>query len=100
VKKEEMTVRLGYIKANMSLTRKVMRFGIPLNMLLGIIRRFKEHQKKEVKMIFFQTMADIFGSLYFIFDHPLYFAKTGFVKSWSPALQDRISWWSEFWWLL
>jgi hypothetical protein len=40
-KVEEMTVRLGYIKGNMSLTRKVMRFGIPLNMLLGIIKRIK-----------------------------------------------------------
>ena len=34
---EEMTVRLVYIKGNMSLTRKVMRFGIPLNLLLGMI---------------------------------------------------------------
>ena len=35
-----------------------------------------------------------------MFDHPLYFTRTGFVKSWSPALQDRVGWWSEFWWLL
>jgi hypothetical protein len=97
---EEMTVRLGYIKGNMSLTRKVMRFGIHLNLLLGIIKRIKSHQKTPVKMIFFATLADIFGSLYFLFDHPLYFTKTGFVKSVSPALQDRISWYSEFWWLL
>ena len=53
VKTEEMTVRLGYIKANMSLTRKVMRFGVPLNLLLGMVKRFKQHQKTEVKMIFF-----------------------------------------------
>ena len=82
-KVEDMTVRLGYIKANMSLTRKVMRFGVPLNLLLGIIKRIKSHQKTPVKMIFFATLADIFGSLYFLFDHPLYFTKTGFVKSWS-----------------
>jgi hypothetical protein len=85
-KTEELTVRLGYIKANMSLTRKVMRFGLPLDFLLGIIKRFRQNQKSEVKMIFFQTIADIFGSLYNLFDHPLYFCKTGFVKSWSPEL--------------
>tara|TARA_B110000285_G_C14927311_1_gene515651 strand:+ start:74 stop:412 length:339 start_codon:yes stop_codon:yes gene_type:complete len=53
IKTEELTVRLGYIKANMSLTRKVMRFGVPLNLLLGIVKRFRQNQKGEVKMIFF-----------------------------------------------
>ena len=52
-KTEELTVRLGYIKANMSLTRKVMRFGVPLELLLGMIKRFRQNQKSEVKMIFF-----------------------------------------------
>ena len=50
-------------------------------------------------MIFFQTMADIFGALYFLFDHPMYFHKIGLV-TFPPELATRISWWSEFWWLL
>ena len=84
----------------MSLTRKVMRFGQQIPILIGILKRFKAHRAKKVKMIFVQTLADIFGSLYFLFDHPLYFTNTGFLKTWSPELKDRIGWWSEFWWLL
>ena len=41
-----------------------MRFGMQIPYLIGIIRRFREHRTNPVKMIFFQTMADIFFMLY------------------------------------
>ena len=33
--------KLGIIKSNMSLTRKVLRFGMQIPILLGIIKRFR-----------------------------------------------------------
>ena len=45
--------KLAIVKNQMSLTRKVLRFGQELPLLIGILRRFKEHSEKPVKMIFF-----------------------------------------------
>lgn len=92
--------KIAIIRGSMGMTRKIMRFGLEIPIIIGIIKRIKQHNKSPQKMIFIQTLADIFGALYFIFDHPLYFTKTGFLRGWSKELQDRIGWWSEVWWLL
>ena len=51
-------------------------------------------------MIYIQTLADIFGAGYFLFDHPLYFTKMGFVTTWSVDKQWNYEWTSELSWLL
>ena len=75
--------KLGFLKTNMGLTRKVMRFGLIIPIILGMIRRFRENAIKPVKNFILATIADIGGALYFLLDHPLYFTKIGFIKSWS-----------------
>jgi len=65
--------RLEKVQANMSLTRKVLRFGKPFPLIKAIIDRFKAHEKKPVRNILLRTLSDIFLALYFFSDHPLYF---------------------------
>lgn len=62
--------KLQIVYKQCSLTRKVLRFGYQVPWLIGILRRFREHQKSPVKMILIQTLADIFHICYLTFDHP------------------------------
>ena len=83
----------------MSLTRKVLRFGKPLPLVKGIIDRLKTHETKPVRNVLLRTLADIYLSLYFLTDHPLYFQRIGFInmdKSWV----DFIDYWNNIFWLL
>ena len=75
-----------------------MRFGGEIGIILGIIRRFKENQVNPVKMIFFQTLGDLFGLLYLLLDHPLYFVKVGFIKGWSKAKLSTWDWYTDLMW--
>jgi hypothetical protein len=77
--------KLLILKTNMSLTRKVFRFGGEIPTILSIINRFRSHQTKAVKMIFYQTLNDILNVFYLLTDHPLYFIKVGFIKNWTAA---------------
>jgi hypothetical protein len=65
--------RLDKLRGNMSLTRKVLRFGKPLPLIKAIMDRFKAHEKKPVRNILLRTISDISLALYFASDHPLYF---------------------------
>lgn len=76
-----------------------MRFGMQIPYLIGIFRRFREHRTNPVKMIFFQTMADIFFMLYLTTDHPQFFVNIGFMQK-SDAWKERMGWLTEFWWFL
>ena len=69
-------------------------------MILKIIQRFKDNQVKPVKMMFFQTLADLFGLLYLLMDHPLYFVKVGFVKSWAPEFTKKWDWYTDLMWVI
>ena len=40
---QELVKKLGLLKANMSLTRKVMRFGGVISIVLKVIQRFKDN---------------------------------------------------------
>ena len=91
--------RLEKLQSNMSLTRKVLRFGKPLPLIKGIIDRFKAHEKKPVRNVMLRTLADIFLALYFLTDHPLYFQRIGFVKM-EKSTVDFIDWWNNVFWLL
>lgn len=72
--------RLEKLGGNMSTTRKVLRFGKPIPLIKAIIDRLVEHQKRPVRMFWLRTLNDIFLTLYFLTDHPLYFQKIGFIK--------------------
>ena len=83
----------------MSLTRKVLRFGKPIPLVKNIIDRTADHQRKPVRNFALRTLSDIFLSLYFLTDHPLYFQRIGFIKM-DKALVDKIDYWNNVFWLL
>ena len=68
-----MKERLDKLGSNMSLTRKVLRFGKPLPLLKAIMDRTTDHQKKPVRNFWMRNLDDFFLILYFLTDHPLYF---------------------------
>jgi hypothetical protein len=63
----------------MSLTRRVLRFGKPIPVIKDILDRFKEHEKRPVRSIFWKTVSDILLIIYYLSDHPLYFEKIGMI---------------------
>ena len=81
----KLLAKLLMLKNNMSLTRKVFRFGGEIPTILNIINRFRTHQTTAVKMIFYSTLNDILNILYLLTDHLLYFIKVGFIKNWTAA---------------
>lgn len=91
--------KLERVQSNMSLTRKVLRFGKPLPLIKAIIDRFKQHEKSPVRNILLRTLSDIFLSLYFLTDHPLYLQRIGFIKM-DKQLVDFIDYWNNVFWLL
>ena len=95
----ELTDRLSKLAANMSITRKVLRFGKPLPLIKAIIDRIREHQRKGVKMVFWRTISDLCLIIYFLTDHPLYFQRVGLAKMDKPLL-NSIDWWNNFFWLM
>lgn len=97
---EKIVMKMAILYTQCSLTRKVLRFGMQIPLILGMSRRFQEHQKAPVKMILFQTLADVFGVLYNSCDHPNFFLKIGFIKNWSEHSVARWSRMTEFWWFL
>ena len=83
----------------MAITRKVLRFGMPLQHLNGVIKRFKLHEKKPVRMIFWRTVQDLCLSLYFITDHPLYLHKIGLITLKQQQV-TMLEYYSNMFWLL
>lgn len=76
----DTVARLGKLKASMSQTRKVLRFGKEVPLITGIRNRLIAHEKSPQKMVFWRTISDISLILYFFTDHPLYFNGIGFWK--------------------
>lgn len=91
--------RLEKLQSNMSLTRKVLRFGKPLPLIKAIMDRFKQHEKAPVRNILLRTISDISLILYFFSDHPLYFQRIGFIKM-SKSWVDFIDYWNNIYWLV
>ena len=40
---EDIIARLGLLRGNMSMTRKIMRFGGEISIILKVIQRFKDN---------------------------------------------------------
>jgi hypothetical protein len=91
--------RIEKLGANMSLTRKVLRFGKPLPLVKAIIDRIAEHQKKHVRNFWLRNLDDFFLMLYFLTDHPLYFQRIGLIQM-DKNLVSKIDYWNNVFWLL
>ena len=72
--------RLIKLRVSMGMTRKVLRFGKEIPLLVGIRNRLRLHEKDPQRMIFWRTLSDLSLILYFATDHPLYFNNLGFWK--------------------
>lgn len=83
----------------MSLTRKVLRFGKPIQLVKAIMDRLRDHKNKPVRNLMLRTLSDIFLILYFLTDHPLYFQRIGFIKM-DKQMVDFIDWWNNIFWLV
>ena len=71
------------IQRNCGLTRNVLRFGMEIPIIIGIMHRFRQRGEK---LAVVKTLADFCDIVYLLLDHPMYFVKTGFLKNWSPEL--------------
>ena len=100
VKMKQILQKIDLLKSSMSMTRKVLRFGVEIPILINIIKRIKQHQKTSVKMIFIQTLSDFFGAMNYVFDHPLYFRKVGILTTWSDEKYSLWSWYSDMCWFM
>lgn len=81
------------------MTRKILRFGRPLNILKQLLDRLKTHEDKGVRMILFRTLSDIALIFYFLLDHPCYINKIGLYKFESNFISN-IEWFSDFMWMI
>ena len=81
------------------MTRKVLRFGAYVPLILQILGRFKgKDQPKSHQMIFWRTVSDLSLVIYFLTDHPLYFQKIGFTK-FSKEFIKSVDYWNNIFWL-
>ena len=96
---QDLHDRLNKLKSNMSATRKVIRFGKELPLIVGIRNRLRLHEKDPQRMIFFRTLSDLSLMIYFFTDHPLYFNNIGFWK-YDKKFIDSCDYINNVFWLL
>ncbi len=72
---------------------------MPIPIMLTILQRFRDHEKKPQRMIFSKTLSDISLALYFLSDHPLYFQRIGFAK-FDKEFVSKVDYWNNIFWLL
>ena len=76
----ELINRLSKLKSNMSMTRKVLRFGKEIPLVTGTRNRLALHEVTPQRMILYRVLSDITLIAYFFTDHPLYLHNVGFWK--------------------
>ena len=76
----ELSARLSKLKSNMSMTRKVLRFGKEIPLITGIRNKLALHEVSPQRMILYKVLSDLTLILYFFTDHPLYLHNVGFWK--------------------
>lgn len=97
--RQDLVQRLSKLKGSMSATRKVLRWGKELPLIVSIRNRLQEHSKSPVRSVFLKTMDNISLALYFFTDHPLYLHSIGFWKL-DPAFYKKMDFINNFFWLL
>ena len=81
---KELIKRLNALKGSCSATRKVLRFGKEIPLIVNIRNRLNLHESTPQRMIEYRTLTDLALVFYFLTDHPLYFHSIGFWK-FSPS---------------
>lgn len=94
---DDVVTRLNKLKASMSSTRKVLRFGKEIPLVTRIADRHKVGNKESIKTL--RSVSDLFLALYFLTDHPLFFHNTGFWKFEQTTL-SKIDYINNVFWLL
>jgi len=59
--------------SNMSLTRKVLRFGSYIPLIQNMTKRLQDYNPRNKGLVFWRTISDLSLVIYFLTDHPLYF---------------------------
>ena len=59
--------KCNIIERNCGLTRKVLRFGLEIPIVIGMIKRYRN---KGEKLVFLKTLADLCDITYLLLDHP------------------------------
>ena len=95
----DLVDRLNRLKASMSMTRKVLRFGKEIPLITGIRNRLAQHEITPQRMILYRILSDLTLILYFFTDHPLYFNSVGFWK-YSPKFIKNCNYINNVFWLL
>jgi hypothetical protein len=85
----ELAERAQKLSGALAMTRKVLRFGLPIGITLNLIRRGWGDVVR--------SAADLSLLLYFLTDHLLYFYKVGVVKS--PSWAGKVDLWNNLFWI-
>ena len=96
---KELITRLNKLKGSCSHTRKVLRFGKELPLIVNIRNRLALHATQPVRMIEYRTLSDLALILYFATDHPLYFHSIGIWK-YSASFMSNLNYINNVFWLL
>lgn len=75
-----VTLKAKKLSGNLSIVRKVLRFGMPVQVIMNIISRSKS------KMKIIKFIRDLFSLLYYATDHLLYFYRVRLI-SWKKNLK-------------
>mmetsp|Transcript_18773 Transcript_18773/g.34034 ORF Transcript_18773/g.34034 Transcript_18773/m.34034 type:complete len:223 (-) Transcript_18773:31-699(-) len=85
----ELADRAQKVSAALAMTRKVLRFGLPIGITLNLLKRGWRD--------LFRSAADLSLLLYFLSDHLLYFYKVGAVKA--PSYAGKVDLWNNIFWI-
>ena len=110
---DEFISRLAKFKTSMSMTRKVLRFGKEIPLIVGIRNKLaatsysstysndpaSANNQPQQRMILYRILSDLALILYFFTDHPLYLHNVGFRK-FNPEFIKNIDYINNVFWLL
>ena len=97
--RDELYIRLNKFKTQMSLTRKLLRFGKELPLITNIHNNIAQNKQSPVRMLVWKILNDLALALYFFTDHPLYLHATTFWR-YSPGFIEKCDYVNNIFWLL
>ena len=96
----KLIAKVNIIYGSFSQFRGFVRFGMYLPTISKIFTRMRTHRTSPVRMMYSQTITDIFGILCLLFDHPAYLIKVGLLKMSEPKKAFYAWWCITFWFLM
>ncbi|CAD8058777.1 unnamed protein product [Paramecium sonneborni] len=90
----ELSLKCKNLSSNMSLTRKVLRFGRTIGIIISIIELSKSKGNKAI--ILNKILMNISCFLYFLVDHTHWFCKIQVIQN--PILEAKADYWSDALW--